>query len=407
MLIKCPECELPVSDKALACPHCGRQLKRDLKQQIRTPKRMRLPNGFGQISEIKNAHLRKRFRAMVSVGKKENGRPIVKPLKPESYFTTYNEAYAALVEYHKNPFDLSPGITLKELYEKWLPEYEKNVTFNTYRNAKTTWTHIAPLYDREVKQLKVSDIKNLIERPEMPLQTRKRIKSLLIQVLNFGADRDLIDRNVAAEYQLPRGTSKQIERAKKHHLDYTDDEMAMFWRNKDNFTIGIILIQCYSGWRPQELGLIRLEDVNITEWTFKGGMKTDAGRERIVPIHSAIRDLVLWHYNRSKEAGHEYLFMNEAKRKTSRRFSYEDFRHGYDRIAAQLKLAKGHAPHDGRVQFVTMCKKVNVDDYAIKYMVGHEISDITERVYTRRDVSWLSKEIEKIKVPENYVGTNL
>ncbi|MFQ7452799.1 MAG: zinc ribbon domain-containing protein [Flavonifractor plautii] len=27
MLTQCPECELPVSDKANACPHCGYPLK--------------------------------------------------------------------------------------------------------------------------------------------------------------------------------------------------------------------------------------------------------------------------------------------------------------------------------------------------------------------------------------------
>jgi hypothetical protein len=43
-----------------------------------------------------------------------------------------------------------------------------------------------------------------------------------------------------------------------------------------------------------------------------------------------------------------------------------------------------------------MCKNVDVDEYAIKYMVGHNITDITEKVYTERDISWLQKEIEKI-----------
>ena len=28
MLIKCPECKLQVSDKAITCPHCGYPLKR-------------------------------------------------------------------------------------------------------------------------------------------------------------------------------------------------------------------------------------------------------------------------------------------------------------------------------------------------------------------------------------------
>lgn len=75
-------------------------------------KRMRLPNGFGQITEIKNAKLRKPFRAMVTVGKDENGKPICKLLKPESYFKTYNEAYSALLEYNKNPYDFDSLITV-------------------------------------------------------------------------------------------------------------------------------------------------------------------------------------------------------------------------------------------------------------------------------------------------------
>lgn len=64
---------------------------------------------------------------MVTVGKTPEGKPICKPLRPESYFATYNDAYAALVEYNKNPYDLEPSITMQELYDKWLPEYEKTV----------------------------------------------------------------------------------------------------------------------------------------------------------------------------------------------------------------------------------------------------------------------------------------
>ena len=66
MLIKCPECDLQVSDKATFCPHCGYPLQPDIKQRkprSKNNKRRRLPNGFGQISEIKNRNLRNPFRA--------------------------------------------------------------------------------------------------------------------------------------------------------------------------------------------------------------------------------------------------------------------------------------------------------------------------------------------------------
>ena len=55
----------------------------------------------------------------------------------------------------------------------------------------------------------------------------------------------------------------------------------------------------------------------------------------------------------------------------------------------ELKLNPEHRPHDGRKHFVTMAK--------IKYLVGHKISDITEKVYTQREFEWLKEEIEKIK----------
>ena len=116
MLIKCPECELQVSDKAEFCPHCGYPInsKSQRKKPSKNGRRRRLPNGFGQISEKKNRNLRNPFRVMVTVGKNPDGKPICKPLKPCSYFQTYNEAYSALVEYNRNPYDLSPSITVKE-----------------------------------------------------------------------------------------------------------------------------------------------------------------------------------------------------------------------------------------------------------------------------------------------------
>ena len=45
-----------------------------------------------------------------------------------------------------------------------------------------------------------------------------------------------------------------------------------------------------------------------------------------------------------------------------------------------------------------MAKKANVNEYAIKKIVGHEISDITERIYTDRDPDWIKHEMLKITV---------
>ena len=176
--------------------------------------------------------------------------------------------------------------------------------------------------------------------------------------------------------------------------------MQLLWEHVDDKRcVDVLLVQCYSGWRPQELGLIKLEDVNLDNWIFRGGMKTEAGEDRAVPIHSRIRHLVERKYKEAQELGSPYLFnyVDPTLRSKNITLNYNRYQKAFERIRIELNLNPDHRPHDGRKHFVTMAKKYGVDEYAIKYMVGHKISDITEKVYTEREFQWLREEIEKIK----------
>lgn len=410
MLTQCPECDLPVSDKANVCPHCGYPLKSPEKQKRSRPsaKRRRLPNGFGQISEIKNRNLRNPFRAMVTVGKTPEGRPICKPLKPESYFATYNDAYAALVEYNKNPYDLEPSVTMMELYNKWLPEYEKTV--KSTKSVTSAWAYCSAVYKMRVMDIRARHVKGCMEegtaiirgKEQHPSATMKnQIKSLFNMILDYALEYELVDRNYSRTFNLTEETVKEIQSVKKGHIAFTDEEMDLLWTNiSSKQGIDIMLIQCYSGWRPQELGLLELKDVDLENWTFRGGMKTDAGENRVVPIHSRIQDLVLRKYQEAEALGSPYLLNwtdPNNRNKKNIKLTYARYQKAFERIRDDLKLNPNHRPHDGRTHFVTMAKRYGVDEYAIKYMVGHKISDITEKVYTRREFAWLREEIEKIK----------
>lgn len=410
MLIKCPECELQVSDKAIACPHCGYPLQPNIKPRKprnKNNKRRRLPNGFGQISEIKNRNLRNPFRAMISVGKDANGRPICKPLKPESYFPTYNDAYAALVEYNKNPYDLEPSITVKELYDKWLPEHDKTV--KSIRPIESAWSYCTAVYDMRVKDIRARHIKGCMDEgiskvrgiEKTPSASMKnQIKSLFNLMLDYALEYELVDRNYSRTFNLTDETIKEIVTVKQEHIPFTDEEMELLWQYVDDkMMVDVLLVQCYSGWRPQEIGLLEIKDVDLDNWTFSGGMKTDAGTGRVVPIHSRIRHLVERKYKEAQELGSLYLFnyVNPNARRKNTNLTYARYQKCFTMVRDELKLNPEHRPHDGRKHFVTMAKKYGIDEYAIKYMVGHKISDIIEKVYTQREFEWLKEEIEKIK----------
>lgn len=104
-------------------------------------------------------------------------------------------------------------------------------------------------------------------------------------------------------------------------------------------------------------------------------------------------------YEEAKQLGSKYLFnyTDEDRRGKNTKLTYNRYSKIFNRIRDELKLNPDHRPHDGRKHFVTKCKDAKVDEYAIKYMVGHKISDITEKVYTAREFEWLRTEIEKIK----------
>ena len=138
---------------------------------------------------------------------------------------------------------------------------------------------------------------------------KNKIKTLFNQMLDYAVEYELVDRNYSRTFKLTDDTIKEIQTVKKEHIPFSDDEMALLWKNLGHkYGIEFMIIQCYSGWRPQELGLIELADVDLSNWTFKGGIKTDAGENRVVPIHPRIRDLVSKSYEEADQLGSKYLF---------------------------------------------------------------------------------------------------
>lgn len=393
MLINCPECQLRVSDKAFSCPHCGYPLKSNA-PKYQSKRRRRLPNGFGQISELKDQNLRKPFRAMVTVGKTEHGRPICKLLKPEAYFRTYKEAYEALLKYNSGLADYNSFITVEQLYERWKADKEQRVGGSVTQAYQTYWNYCDSIKRKIVQDVKVHDIRNLVENGYRkdrsgniiyPTEQQKaRIRQLMNMMFDYAVTYELLDRNPARVYSSATATTITPE---THHKAFTPAEISILEKTAPtNSFAALVLIQCYSGWRPGELCNLKLEDVNINDWTFTGGMKTKAGTGRIVPIHSKIRPYV---ESQLAEA-------ISGKYNSFTGYTYRNYLYKFHELLTDLGLDTSHQPHDPRKTFVTMAKAAGLDEYAIKYLVGHAIKDLTERVYTERDTEWLRIELEKI-----------
>jgi phage integrase family len=60
------------------------------------------------------------------------------------------------------------------------------------------------------------------------------------------------------------------------------------------------------------------------------------------------------------------------------------------------RLGMEHLPHDGRHTFASLADTAGMNKIAIKKIMGHASNDITEKVYTHKEVSELLANVNMI-----------
>lgn len=375
---------------------------------------MKLPNGYGSVTKL-SGNRRKPYLARVTLGwiTDEQAGTSIQNRVPIGTFRTKKEALQALAEYGANPYDIqNDNMTLAELYEKWTAEYFPTLeSQSSPRTIIAAWRYCHAIHGMRVKDIRARHIKGIMEDgyvipdrgkaagTKVPASagTKTRIKSMFNLMLDYALEYELVDKNYARTFDLSVDIIKEKEAATRGHINFNDDEMKALWDNVDTLRfVDWILIQCYMGWRPQELAIIKLENIHLDKQYIIGGMKTDAGRNRTVPIHPRIKDLVQRNYDKAVELGSKYLLNDPDAVKGGMTITYDKYAGRFAKIMSALNLREDHRPHDPRTTFVTMAKKAGVDEYVIKILAGHRITDITEGTYTKRDIEWIRAELKKM-----------
>lgn len=396
-LLKCPECTHEVSDKAFSCPHCGYPMNTpsSTKPRVRNGKPTKLPNGFGTVYKMSGKRS-KPFRAVktdkwvldADTGKSKQMRFTI------GYYATREEAMIALAEYNENPYDIkADSITFSEVYEKWSKNYFPTLSNpSSIRTVTAAYAYCNGLYDMRMKDIRVSHLEGTILNAKVGDSTKSRIKSLFNMMYKYAVAHDIVEKDYAS-VMFANGNPIKKERTKEA-VPFSQQEIDTLWDNVDTIAFSdMILIGIYTGWRPQELSILQINDIDMEHGTIKGGLKTDAGKNRLVPIHPIIKPLI---ENRIKEAQKlqsNYLF-NDANGQQGTFMTYDKYRKRFEKVMKRLNFI--HRPHETRHTFITKAKECNVDEYILKLIVGHSIDDITEKVYTHRTIEQLKDEMNKI-----------
>lgn len=346
---------------------------------------MKLPNGYGGVVKLSGKR-RNPYCARKTMGweitKDGKAKQILVPI---GYFPTREKALNALALYNENPYDIrTNSITFSEVYEKWSEEHFEEIVPSAIRTWKSAYRYCEPLYNMRFKDIRVEHLEGTIKDANVGQSTKARMKSLFNLLYKYALKHEITEKDYSILCNSVKKGERIIER-----IPFSDEEINILWKNIDFPFVDMILIDIYSGWRPQELAILKTTDINLEELTVKGGLKTDAGKNRVVPIHPLIINLIKNRYNPKNE----FLFNDESGQQGTS-MTYDKYRGRFNKIMKKLNMH--HRPHDCRHTFITKAKQYNMNEYILKLIVGHAISDITEKTYTHRTLQELKEELEKI-----------
>ncbi|PKL77517.1 MAG: recombinase XerD [Firmicutes bacterium HGW-Firmicutes-4] len=347
---------------------------------------MKLPNGFGNISKLSGKR-RNPWRARKTCGWETiEDDKLVQKFITIGYYPTRQDALQALSNFNENPYDIqTEKATFEDVYAAWSKEHFEKIVPSAARTWKSAYKYCAPIYKMKMKDLRVNHLEQTIKNAKVGDSTKSRIKSLFNQMFRYAMRHEIVDKNYAEICNAVKSPMPT-----RDNVPFTKEELQILWNNISFPFADMVLIGVYSGWRPQELATLKIEDIDLKNHTMCGGLKTDAGRNRIVPIHSKIYNLIEKRY----DPKNKFLFYDENGQQ-GKTMTYDKYRGRFNKI--NEKFGFKHRPHETRHTFITMAKEAQVNDYVLKLMVGHAIEDITEKVYTHRTLEQLKTEIEKIK----------
>lgn len=281
----------------------------------------------------------------------------VKGIEPNKKGKTFEELFS---EYYKNKFGVEYGHSGKK-------KSMENSMVSAFKNCET-------LHKKEFSLLVANDLQENLDACPLKYSSLENIKTLYHQMYFYASKNDLCEKDYSKFVVINK------EDDDEHGVPFSDEELSVLGKSKEDPTVEMILIMCYSGFRIAAYQTLK---VDLDSKLFQGGVKTRASKERIVPIHSSILALVqgrVQRYNKLMPS------------------STSDFRESMYETLSRIGIEK-HTPHDCRHTFSRLCEEYHVRENDRKRLLGHAFADITNRIYGHRTPEELRTEIEKIKAP--------
>lgn len=324
---------------------------------------MKNPNRYGTITKLSG---KRRSPYWVRTGDADR--------KTIGYTETREEAILLLAEWNKSSWDIDADkMTLEALYNLWLDKRAVKLNPTTVRPLKSAYRYISHLGDLRYNEIKAYQMQESVDRCDKGYSMKNTIKSLWTHLDHIALELDIVNKQYSSLIK-----SEKIVRSEKHI--FTIEEVRTLWQHQEESMIDSILILLYSGFRISELLMLTKDRIDLEQGIMVSGVKTEAGKDRVVPIHHIIYPLVKKRY----EDCDNVLFP----------YSPNTYRNKWDKIMEGFGMS--HTPHECRHTFRSWMDSAGANKVCIDLIMGHKSQSVGERIYTHKTIQELKEAIELV-----------
>jgi len=351
-------------------------------------KPMRNPNGYGSVVTLSGKR-RKKYEVRVNTRMDERNYPTFDVL---GRFEDRATAMMALAEYNKSPYDInSSKLTFSEVYEMWFDwkylKSNKKYSDSTIRCSKGAYDKCKVLHKMKINDITSDDMQNIIDDYSLSHAYMEHIKNLFRQVFKYAMKYNIVKKDYSEYIEITKEEDDECG------VPFTKEDIATLWKNVDKIPYcDTVLILIYTGWRITEFMELETSNIDMENCTMTGGIKTDAGKKRIVPIHSGIKDIFMRYYNESNK------FYLKSDFKENYHMSKPTYYGIFKNVLKECGIMDKHTPHDCRHTFTSLLDTAGANDVCIDRLVGHASKTLTKRTYTHKDIEELREAVELIKI---------
>lgn len=287
-------------------------------------------------------------------------------------------------------------LSLEHVYKTWLRRRTRELSstkgLEGYKNA---WRILSPLKHKSVYEINLDDFQSIIDgEAHLSQSHQEKVQQLISQLCQQITLYDRLYPNYAKFLVLDGYASES-------YIPFTDAEIVLLMEtakacNQLGETARTILILIFTGWRPNELFNMKVNQVNILQRFFISGSKTKAGKNRAIPIAPVIYPFVA----SAVLSGHQDGYLLHSP--NGKKINLQNWRNRrFYPCLQELGINPPDAPHrikpySCRHTFASLAYRAGVKPALLKKMIGHTNVEFTIEKYVHNEMRELSAETDKM-----------